>query len=307
MAYQKPAPHTPRESLPEIKARPWLHPGSRTLWRSSGKGAKEGDHQQRESKYKPLYQNPVMNRLKAPEQQPRALPVGAGLSTATLLSSALLGAASLSTQRDYSFAFWQEIPEVKSRGLLDGLPSQQRRLQEAMFEVITSEASYLRSLRVAVFHFQLSPALRGAVMGAQLEQLFSNLSQVKDTSERFLLQLEDHLDQDVFLPGLGEVVLKNCPAFHRAYVPYVTNQMYQEQLMQRLMKGSSRFLQVLRTLEEHPICQRQPLKAFLVLPFQRITRLKILLQQPSGKPCCPQKNFLKVSDNEKEAGNNAHK
>ncbi|ETE59677.1 hypothetical protein L345_14592, partial [Ophiophagus hannah] len=31
-------------------------------------------------------------------------------------------------------------------------------------------------------------------------------------------------------------------------------------------------------LEEQPICKRQPLKAFLVLPFQRITRLKILLQ-----------------------------
>lgn len=71
-----------------------------------------------------------MNRLKAPEQQPRALPVGAGLSTSALLSSALLGAASLSPQRDYSFSFWQEIPEVKNRGLLEGLPSQQRHLQE---------------------------------------------------------------------------------------------------------------------------------------------------------------------------------
>lgn len=57
-------------------------------------------------------------------------PVGAGLSTTALLSSALLGAASLSPQRDYSFSFWQEIPEVKSRGLLEGLPSQQRHLQE---------------------------------------------------------------------------------------------------------------------------------------------------------------------------------
>lgn len=71
-----------------------------------------------------------MNRLKAPEKQPRARPVGAGFSTATLLSSALLGAASLSHQRDYSFSFWQEIPEVKSRGLLEGLPAQQRHLQE---------------------------------------------------------------------------------------------------------------------------------------------------------------------------------
>ncbi|XP_039223288.1 rho guanine nucleotide exchange factor 19 isoform X2 [Crotalus tigris] len=274
MASQNPAPRTPQESLPEVRAQPRLRPGTRILWRSSGKGAK--DHQQRGSKDEPVSQTPGMHRPKVPEKQPRALPVGAGFSTAALLSSALLGAASFSPQRDYSF--WQDIPEVKSRGLLEGLPSQQRHLQEAMFEVITSEASYLRSLRVALFHFQLSPALRGALAGAQLQQLFSNLSQVKDTSERFLLQLEDHLDQDVFLSGLGEVVLKHCPAFHRVYVPYVTNQMYQEQLMQWLMKGNSRFTQVLRALEEHPICQRQPLKAFLVLPFQRITRLKILLQ-----------------------------
>ncbi|XP_025029889.1 rho guanine nucleotide exchange factor 19-like isoform X3 [Python bivittatus] len=147
-----------------------------------------------------------------------------------------------------------------------------------MFEVVTSEASYLRSLLVAVSHFQLSPGLRGALTGAELRQLFSNLSQVKDVSERFLLQLEEHLDQDVFLPGLGEVVLRHCPAFRRVYVPYVTNQIHQERLMQQLMKRPGRFLRVLCKLEEQPVCQRQPLKSFLVLPFQRITRLKILLQ-----------------------------
>ncbi|XP_025029890.1 rho guanine nucleotide exchange factor 19-like isoform X4 [Python bivittatus] len=151
-----------------------------------------------------------------------------------------------------------------------------------MFEVVTSEASYLRSLLVAVSHFQLSPGLRGALTGAELRQLFSNLSQVKDVSERFLLQLEEHLDQDVFLPGLGEVVLRHCPAFRRVYVPYVTNQIHQERLMQQLMKRPGRFLRVLCKLEEQPVCQRQPLKSFLVLPFQRITRLKILLQV--GRP-----------------------
>ncbi|XP_029142525.1 anoctamin-7-like, partial [Protobothrops mucrosquamatus] len=78
----------------------------------------------------PVSQTPGMNRLKAPEKQPQACPVGAAFSTTALLSSALLGAASLSPQRDYSFSFWQEIPEVKSRGLLEGLPAQQRHLQE---------------------------------------------------------------------------------------------------------------------------------------------------------------------------------
>ncbi|XP_061456955.1 rho guanine nucleotide exchange factor 19-like isoform X3 [Rhineura floridana] len=113
---------------------------------------------------------------------------------------------------------------------------------------------------------------------AELHRLFSNLPQVKDARERFLLELEEQLDQDVFLPGLGSVVLKHCPAFRRIYVPYVTNQMYQEQLMQQLMRESSRFLQVLRRLEQQPVCQRQPLKSFLVPPFQRVIRLKILLE-----------------------------
>lgn len=52
---------------------------------------------------------------------------------------------------------------------------------------------------------------------------------------RFLLELEEELDKDIFLAGLGAVVLRHCPAFRRVYIPYVTNQMYQEQLMQKLM------------------------------------------------------------------------
>lgn len=31
-------------------------------------------------------------------------------------------------------------------------------------------------------------------------------------------------------------------------------------------------------LERSPVCQRLPLRSFLVLPFQRITRLKLLVQ-----------------------------
>lgn len=43
-------------------------------------------------------------------------------------------------------------------------------------------------------------------------------------------------------------------------------------------RENGRFLQVLRRLEGQPVCRRQPLKSFLVLPFQRITRLKMLLE-----------------------------
>lgn len=39
-----------------------------------------------------------------------------------------------------------------------------------------------------------------------------------------------------------------------------------------------RFPGILARLEEDPICQRLPLTSFLILPFQRITRLKMLVE-----------------------------
>ncbi|NXR12619.1 ARHG5 factor, partial [Semnornis frantzii] len=51
--------------------------------------------------------------------------------------------------------------------------------------------------------------------------------------------------------------------------------------------GNAGFQQVLERLESDPVCQRLSLKSFLILPFQRITRLKLLLQvTPDSLPCC---------------------
>lgn len=38
------------------------------------------------------------------------------------------------------------------------------------------------------------------------------------------------------------------------------------------------FCVVMRRLEESPLCQRLPFTSFMLLPFQRITRIKILIQ-----------------------------
>lgn len=55
---------------------------------------------------------------------------------------------------------------------------------QAKFELITSEASYIHSLSVAVGHF-LGSAELSECLGAQDKQwLFSKLPEVKSTSER---------------------------------------------------------------------------------------------------------------------------
>ncbi|CDI97021.1 guanine nucleotide exchange factor [Echinococcus multilocularis] len=52
---------------------------------------------------------------------------------------------------------WSEMPEVLSGNLVASLTRHEIQLQEAMFEVITSEASYYRSLQVLIEHFYSAP------------------------------------------------------------------------------------------------------------------------------------------------------
>ncbi|XP_041809100.1 rho guanine nucleotide exchange factor 19 [Chelmon rostratus] len=180
---------------------------------------------------------------------------------------------------------WQELDEVKASGLLSSLTTREIRLQEAMFELIGSEASYLRSLGVAVNHFYASKAVKQTLSQMEHHVLFSNIRRVMAASEKFLMDLETRLGESVLISQVGDIVLQHCPEFHRLYVPYVTNMMYQEALVSQLLQQNRDFLYSIRKLESDPVCQRQSLKSFLVLPFQRITRIKLVLE-----------SILKLSD-----------
>ncbi|XP_069038923.1 rho guanine nucleotide exchange factor 5 [Lepisosteus oculatus] len=175
-------------------------------------------------------------------------------------------------------SLWQELPGVRDSAALSGFGQDRRRLQEVQFEVVSSEASYARSLDIAVDHFQHSSQL-GALLSAQDRNwLFSRLSEVRAVSHRFLAELEERVEQDILNFTVCDIIERHCPWFRQVYVPYLTNQSYQEKTFQRLMESCPGFQRVVEKLERNPMCQRLPLRSFLILPFQRITRLKLLVQ-----------------------------
>ncbi|KAB0375701.1 hypothetical protein FD755_012344 [Muntiacus reevesi] len=177
-----------------------------------------------------------------------------------------------------SGSLWQEIPVVRNSTVLLSMTHEDQKLQEAKFELIVSEASYLRSLHIAVDHFQHSEQLRATLSNQDHQWLFSRLQDVRDVSTMFLSDLEENFENNIFTFQVCDVVLNHAPNFRRVYLPYVTNQTYQERTFQSLLNSNSSFREVLEKLESAPICQRLSLKSFLILPFQRITRLKLLLQ-----------------------------
>lgn len=53
-----------------------------------------------------------------------------------------------------------------------------------MFEVLTSETSYLRSLYVLTEHFMENRELAGTIIISERKTLFSNILKVREVSER---------------------------------------------------------------------------------------------------------------------------
>lgn len=65
-------------------------------------------------------------------------------------------------------SLWCELAEVKAAGVLETLDENSKKLQEAFFEVITSEASYLRSINILISNFMMAPELLG------MQQIYDN-------------------------------------------------------------------------------------------------------------------------------------
>ncbi|XP_036436212.1 rho guanine nucleotide exchange factor 15-like [Colossoma macropomum] len=173
---------------------------------------------------------------------------------------------------------WQELPVVKESGILQTLSYTEKQRQECMFEVLTSEASYLRSLRVLKDHFLGSRELDDTLVIHDRKSLFSNVLQMYEVSERFMQDLLDRVDESVVISDVCDIIHRHAKERFSVYIDYVRNQVYQEKTYSRLMQCNRAFCTVMQRLEESPLCRRLPFSSFMLLPFQRITRIKILIQ-----------------------------
>uniref|UniRef100_A0A914QBY7 Uncharacterized protein n=1 Tax=Panagrolaimus davidi TaxID=227884 RepID=A0A914QBY7_9BILA len=158
-------------------------------------------------------------------------------------------------------SLWCELPEVKSAGLLNQLDDSSKKLQEAFFEVITSEASYLRSINFLINHFISAPEFLGTGMkpsiitAAERKHLFSNIINVRDCSERLLCDLENRLEDNLILSDVNDILCEHFEKYFDAYVKYCSNQVYQDRTLKRLKALNPQFLSCITRIEADRRCQ----------------------------------------------------
>ncbi|KAK9520973.1 hypothetical protein VZT92_020825 [Zoarces viviparus] len=172
---------------------------------------------------------------------------------------------------------WSQLSVVKKSGLSDRMNQEERKRQEAIFEVISSEHSYLHSLEILIRMFKNSAELSEAMTKTEHHHLFSNITDVCEASKKFFKELEERHQQNIVIDDISDIVDKHAQSNFDPFVTYCSNEVYQQRTLQRLVSKNPVLKEVLTRIESHPDCRNLPMISFLILPMQRITRLPLLM------------------------------
>ncbi|XP_072222304.1 rho guanine nucleotide exchange factor 16 isoform X2 [Leuresthes tenuis] len=172
---------------------------------------------------------------------------------------------------------WSQLPQVKDTDILSKITSQERKRQEAIFEIITSEHSYLHSLGILVRHFKDSEALRKTMTATEHHHLFSNISVIHKVSQRFFEDLEQRHNVNPVIGDISDIVQNHAARHFEPYIVYCSNETFQQRTLQTLLNNNSAFKETLKKIEGSSDCGGLPMLSFLILPMQRVTRLPLLL------------------------------
>ncbi|XP_074977286.1 rho guanine nucleotide exchange factor 16 [Caretta caretta] len=172
---------------------------------------------------------------------------------------------------------WSQLPEVQEAGILERITPEERKRQEAIFEIITSEYSYLHSLGILVCHFMKSEELKETMTQTEHHHLFSNIGEILSISKSFFEDLEKRHQENILIPNISDILENHVSNRFNPYVVYCSNEVYQQRTLQKLLNTNATFKEALKQIERKPECGGLPMSSFLILPMQRVTRLPLLM------------------------------
>ncbi|KAM6191707.1 pleckstrin homology domain-containing family G member 5 [Sarcoramphus papa] len=177
---------------------------------------------------------------------------------------------------------WQQI----IRGA-EALSRRQCHQQEAIWELLHTEASYIRKLKVITDLFLcclLNLQESGLLCEVDAERLFGNIGEI--------IRLHRELWRSVMAPVLAKArrtgalldpvdFLDGFKTFGSLFKPYVRYCMEEEgcmEYMRALLRDSELFRAYVTWAEKHEQCSRLKLSDMLVKPHQRLTKYPLLLK-----------------------------
>ncbi|PGG96456.1 hypothetical protein AJ79_09581 [Helicocarpus griseus UAMH5409] len=140
----------------------------------------------------------------------------------------------------------------------------------------------LETERDYVHHLQNLQALKkeleetGALNGDSSHQIFLNLNNLLDFTQRFLIRMEQHNALPEDMQNWGELFIQHQEGF-RQYEPFIANQLRCDAVCQKewdKIRAAPRSVDL-----QQMVAQPSTLNGFFVKPFQRLTKYPLMLTE----------------------------
>jgi len=183
--------------------------------------------------------------------------------------------SSSSTNNDPGFgSSWASLVD---KSALQEIPPNERKRQEAIFEFIATEATYVRDLQliVEIFYSKTLPLLDEKAVTV----IFANVEDILLTNTTFLSSLEERQKEcRLYIDRIGDI-LHNNMANAGVYMEYCINQSMAIKVLQTLRASKPELAACLQRLRDDPAVRNLDLSSYLLIPMQRITRYPLLIKQ----------------------------
>ncbi|CAH1264892.1 ARHGEF26 [Branchiostoma lanceolatum] len=177
---------------------------------------------------------------------------------------------------------WDRQPSVVENNVKYTLSKQQQHLQEAMFEVLTTEESYVRSMSVLEEHFLQAILQHNALIGHGVFSCLSRYTrEIMEVSVAFLEDLQRRVkEQSPVISDICDIIENHAVKnFLDPYKTYCKEVNAHSRVVKDVIAQNKEVREQVSKLEGDPKCSRLPMTSFLMLPMQRITRLPLLIER----------------------------
>ncbi|GBC07922.1 hypothetical protein RclHR1_00780002 [Rhizophagus clarus] len=157
------------------------------------------------------------------------------------------------------------------------ISKEDRKRQEAIYELISTENSYHRDLQMIV-EVYYGP-LQCILSQNELDIIFSNIEDILLCSTTILSDLEQRQKDDkLFVNNIGDIILKLSDNLG-CYEIYCGEQLNASKYLRKKREEDKTFLEFLKKAQQDPRCGSLNLLSILMIPLQRITNYPSLIRQ----------------------------
>ncbi|XP_043521564.1 intersectin-1 isoform X12 [Frieseomelitta varia] len=168
--------------------------------------------------------------------------------------------------------------EMTTNLLMAGLDSIERKRQEYIKELITTEQAYIEDMRLVHEVFE-KPLIESLVLTVdEVDKIFVNWRDIIACNDNFLRTLRIRRDNSEggIVRMIGDILCENIPRMS-AYIRFCSCQISAAVYLQRLTETMPEFVKVAQVCQQDPRTKGMPLSSFLIKPMQRITKYPLII------------------------------